>query len=73
MFGNDVCVYALCVLRVRTARVQQQSDSMLVCVDHLYARVDIAYTVCVYMCGVCAMIRKHVACATMKLLTAGRV
>ena len=58
MFGNDVCV--VCVLRVRTATVQQQSHSKFVWTTsmrvlplHMYA-----------LCDVCAMLREHVACET---------
>ena len=60
---HDVCVYSLCVcvLRVRTATVQQQSRSKF-SVDHFNACVDITYT-CV-VCDVYAMIRKYMPSAT---------
>ena len=61
MFGHDVCVYALFVyvLRVRTA-TGARTIAQQVCVDPFYACADIAYM----RMYVCAMIRKHVACAT---------
>ena len=60
MCGNDVCVYALCVYsHVRTANRYKSNRTACLCGPLLLiACVDIAY-VCV-----CAMIRKHVACAT---------
>ena len=51
------CVCAPCTCSHGTTTFAQ-----LVSVHHFYACVDIAY-ICV-MCDVCAMIRKHVTCAT---------
>ena len=64
IFSHDVCVYAfVCVLRVGTATVQQQSHSKFVWTTS--PGVLTLHIICyAYVCVVCSMIRKHAAWAT---------
>ena len=53
MCGHDVCVYALCVLRVRTAMVQQQSHSKFVWTTSMRVLTYI-YITYIHLCVMCA-------------------